>query len=28
VQVGADGRFAKPFAMRENDVWLVELSPL
>ena len=28
VQVGADGRFARPFAMRENDVWLVELSPL
>ncbi len=28
VQVGADGRFARPLAMRENDVWLVQLSPL
>jgi len=28
VQVGADGRFARPFTVRENDVWLVELSPL
>jgi xylan 1,4-beta-xylosidase len=28
IDVGADGAFAHPFAMRENDVWLVELRPL
>lgn len=28
VEVGADGLFARPFALRENDVWLVELRPL
>ncbi|PTX92476.1 glycoside hydrolase [Opitutus sp. ER46] len=27
VTVAADGHFSRPFAMRENDVWLVELSP-
>jgi xylan 1,4-beta-xylosidase len=28
VQVGADGRFSRSFAMRENDVWFVELHPI
>ncbi|PTY07120.1 glycoside hydrolase [Opitutaceae bacterium EW11] len=28
VRVGADGRLTHPFAMRENDVWFVELRPL
>lgn len=28
VEVGADGRFARTFPQRENDVWLVELKPL
>ena len=28
VEVGADGSFARPFAMRENDVWFVELRRL
>ena len=28
VEVGANGRFARNFALRENDVWLVELRPL
>ena len=28
VEVGADGAFARTFAMRENDVWFVELRPL
>ncbi|PTY07528.1 glycoside hydrolase [Opitutaceae bacterium EW11] len=28
VEIGADGRFTRQFAMRENDVWLVELRPL
>ena len=28
VKVGADGLFFQPFALRENDVWLVELHPL
>jgi xylan 1,4-beta-xylosidase len=28
VEVGTDGSFSRPFAMRENDVWLVELRPL
>ena len=28
VKVGADGSFSRPFALRENDVWLVELRPL
>lgn len=28
VEVGSDGRFVRPFAMRENDVWLVELRPM
>lgn len=28
VRVGADGRFARRFEMRENDVWLVELDRL
>jgi xylan 1,4-beta-xylosidase len=27
VTVGADGQFSRTFAMRENDVWLVELRP-
>jgi xylan 1,4-beta-xylosidase len=26
VTVGADGTFARPFEMRENDVWLVQLT--
>jgi xylan 1,4-beta-xylosidase len=28
VEVGADGAFTRPFPMRENDVWFVELRPL
>jgi xylan 1,4-beta-xylosidase len=28
IEVGADGSLARPFAMRENDVWFVELRPL
>jgi len=28
VGVGPDGRFVRGFEMRENDVWLIELSPL
>lgn len=28
VGVGPDGRFSRRFALRENDVWLVELRPL
>jgi xylan 1,4-beta-xylosidase len=28
VTVGADGVFSRRFELRENDVWLVELSPL
>ncbi|MEO6994487.1 MAG: glycoside hydrolase, partial [Lacunisphaera sp.] len=28
VKVGSDGRFDRPFELRENDVWLVELKPL
>lgn len=28
VEVGADGAFTGPFALRENDVWFVELRPL
>ncbi|HLP25843.1 MAG TPA: glycoside hydrolase [Acidobacteriota bacterium] len=28
IEVGADGAFTRPFAMRENDVWFVELMPL
>jgi xylan 1,4-beta-xylosidase len=28
VRVGADGRFSRRFEIRENDVYLVELSPL
>ncbi len=28
VSVGADGRYARIFPMRENDVWFVELRPL
>jgi len=28
IEVGADGAFTRPFAMRENDVWFVELRPL
>ena len=28
VTVGSDGRFDRPFELRENDVWLVELKPL
>jgi xylan 1,4-beta-xylosidase len=28
VQIGEDGRFSRRFAMRENDVYMVELSPL
>ena len=28
IAVGADGHFSRPFEMRENDVWLVELRPL
>lgn len=27
VQIGADGQFGRGFEMRENDVWLIELSP-
>ena len=27
IVVGADGIFSRRFEMRENDVWLVELSP-
>lgn len=27
VEIGADGRFARAFAQRENDVWFVELTP-
>lgn len=27
ITVGADGQFAREFPMRENDVWLVELTP-
>lgn len=27
IEVGADGRFARTFPLRENDVWLVELAP-
>jgi xylan 1,4-beta-xylosidase len=28
IEVGADGRFARAFPMRENDVWFAELRPL
>ena len=28
VQIGTDASFRRSFAMRENDVWLVELRPL
>ncbi len=28
IVVGDDGSFARTFAMRENDVWFVELTPL
>jgi xylan 1,4-beta-xylosidase len=28
VQIGADGAFSRRYAMRENDVWLVELTPM
>jgi len=28
IEIGADGLFVRPFAMRENDVWFVELRPL
>ena len=28
VAVGADGRYARRFEMRENDVWFVDLRPL
>ena len=28
VEIGRDGRFERTFAMRDNDVWLVELRPL
>ncbi|MBI2513382.1 MAG: glycoside hydrolase [Opitutae bacterium] len=27
VTIGADGKFARPFPLRENDVWFVELQP-
>jgi len=28
IEIGADGACVRPFAMRENDVWFVELRPL
>lgn len=28
IVVGADGTFTRPFAVRENDVWFVELRPV
>jgi xylan 1,4-beta-xylosidase len=28
IEIGSEGVFSRPFKMRENDVWLVELRPL